>query len=158
MSEFSASFSQQMDRLNKQMDSLERPPSTLHTSARSRDSETSRASPYQHPRLWADRPLDDPLPQGPITWPDEEDDVSAPDGGDSTEVAEGDDTEGCAEHKVSKKTTSLLHEVFSKPVANATQRRWRQTYGMPALDTTKSPKLDNMFRPQVPKDAKEADR
>lgn len=32
------------------------------------------------------------------------------------------------------------------------------TYGMPALDATKSQKLDNMLCPQIPKEAKEADR
>ena len=103
MSEFLVSFSQQMDRLNKRMDSLEqdqRPLLTSHTSARGHDSKTSRASPYQPPRLWVDRPQDEPLPQGPITWPDKEDDESALDGGDLTEVAEGDDMEGCTLHKV----------------------------------------------------------
>ena len=160
MTEMSAFFSRQMECLTRRMESFEQRYTSSHTS-RSRDSTAhtssrSRVSPYQPPRLWADRPLNEPLPQGPIVWPDEDDDEI--DGNDAAETADTDDSDGCALHKVSKDTASLLGEAFSKPVANSTRRRWRMTYGMPALDATKSPKLDTMIRPQIPKDAKEADR
>ena len=85
-----------------------------------------------HPRLWCDRLLDEPLPTGPIVWPDEEEDADA-----------GDEADGCQLHRVSAATEALLTEAFSKPTANATRRRWCKTFGMPATEVTKCPRLDN---------------
>lgn len=160
MREMAETFSRQMTALNKRMDDIEQDPRSKTNQPISR---TSRGgvSDHQPPRLWADRPLDEPIPQDPPTWPDEEDDLETESRAetDLPDLPAGDDdTEGCPLHKVSPTTETLLKEAFSKPVANASRRRWRKTFGMPASDMTKCPKLDNTLRPQLPKDAKDGDR
>ena len=90
---------------------------------------TSETPASQTPRLWCDRPLDELLPTGPLIWPDKDDETE---GGD---VADN----GCQLHRVSKATETFLDEAFLKPVSNATRRRWRKTYGMPATEVTKCP-------------------
>jgi hypothetical protein len=69
-----------------------------------------------------------------------------------------DDTKGCPLYQVSAATEAFLTEAFTNPVPNTTRRRWRRTYGIPATDVTKCPKLDNTLRAQVPKNGKERDR
>lgn len=96
--------------------------------------------------LWCDRPLDEPIPNEVITWPD-----------DDPADSEGDEF-GCQLNKVSEETEVLLKDAFSKPVSNGTRRRWRKAYGMPACDSTKCPKLDNTVKAQLPKECKDADR
>ena len=164
MREMLATFGDQMDRLHRRMDSLKRErgaPSLPNTLVRSRDppsvfsNSRSHDSLYELPRLWVDRPLKEPLPPLPLVWPDDDVEVQTniPDGAQM----EANDNDGCTLHKVTKPTSSLLGEAFSKPVINAMRRRWRLTYEMPALYATKSPKLD-MLWPQISKEAKEADR
>ena len=80
-------------------------------------------------------------------WPDDDDHT----------VDEGDDNDGCQLHCMSTGTQSLLTEAFAKTVPNSTRRHWRKTYGVPASDMTKCPKLDNTLRTQIPKDGKDAD-
>ena len=74
MGEMSATFSDQMNRLQRRMDSLERESGTLslpNTSVRCHDppsvSSNSRCrySPYKPPWLWANRLLNKPLPHSP---------------------------------------------------------------------------------------------
>ena len=124
---------------------------------------------YVQPRLWCDRPLHEPIPTDPIKWDDEEEeaedtlvDTNRTDEADNTETVEpletDDDTEGCPLHQVSAATEAFLTEAFTKPIPNTTRRRWRWTYGMPATDMTKCPKLDNTLRAQVPKNGKDGDR
>ena len=104
------------------------------------------------------------LPTDPPRWDDEDgseeesSDVGRADAADFTDPAEADDADGCPLQRVSASTGKLLQEAFAKPVPNATRRRWRRTYGMPATDVTKCPKLDTTLRPQVPKDGKDGDR
>ena len=142
-----AAMSGQLSTLSERLDNVERPgrqrsvQDTILDSAISTESE--RIS-----HLWCDRPLDEPLPREPLSWPDEDD--AADDGTD--------DADGCQLHRVTPATENVLRDAFSKTVPNATRRRWRRTYGMPASDHTKCPKLDATLRPQVPKEGKDADR
>jgi hypothetical protein len=102
----SETFTRQMTSLDRRMDTLEkglRPES---------------ATPYQPARLWADRPLNEPLPPIPISWPDDE---------ELENETDADDAEGCPLHNV---TETLLTEAFTKPVGNTTWRRWRTSYGI----------------------------
>ena len=155
MMEISETFTRQMSALNRRMDNLEREPSSQSSTPRISHTSRSRDS-YQPPRLWADRPLNEPLPDQPLVWPDEDEDDRREERGAGEEAAEADD--GCALHRVSAATETLLDEAFSKTVSNNTRRRWRTVHGMPATDATKCPKLDLTLRPQIPKEAREADR
>ena len=155
MTEVSETFTRQMSALNRRMDNLERDPNSQSSTPRISHTSRSRDS-YQPPRLWADRPLNEPLPDLPLVWPDEDEEDRREERGAGEDTAEADD--GCTLHRVSAATETLLDKAFSKPVSNNICRRWRTAHGMPATDTTKCPKLDMTLRPQIPKEAREADR
>jgi hypothetical protein len=112
----SETFTRQMTSLDRRMDTLEkglRPES---------------ATPYQPARLWADRPLNEPLPPIPISWPDDEElENETESGAETVDITPADDAEGCPLHNV---TETLLTEAFTKPVGNTTWRRWRTSYGI----------------------------
>ena len=155
-----ASMSRHVATLSQRMDRVEH--DSRPTPVRERVG-TSRQD-YAPPRLWCDRPLNEPLPTDPPRWDDEDgseeesSDVGRADAADFTDPAEADDADRCPLQRVSASTEKFLQEAFAKPVPNATRRRWRRTYGMPATDVTKCPKLDTTLRPQVPKDGKDGDR
>ena len=142
-----AAINRQMSALSERVDGVEQDPRP--TDPPQHTPESSTPTPTQPSRLLCDRPLDEPLPDGPLIWPDDLEDEPLP-------VDNVD--EGCQLHRISQSTECLLKEAFSKPVANATRRRWRRTHGIPASDHTKCPKLDNTLRAQVPKDCKDTDR
>ena len=142
-----AAMSGQLNTLSERLDNVERPGRQRSVQDPILDSAISTES-ERISHLWCDRPLDEPLPRGPLSWPDEDD--AADDGTD--------DADGCQLHRITPATETLLGDAFSKAAPNATRRRWRRTYGMPASDHTKCPKLDATLRPQVPKEGKDADR
>ena len=88
------------------------------------------------PWLWCDQPLDEPLPTGPLMWPDEEEEANA-----------SDEADGCQLHRVSAAMEALLTEAFTKPTVNTTRWRCRKTFGRPATKVMKCPRLDNTVKP-----------
>ena len=119
MQAMSETLTRQMTSFDRRMDTLDSPrPESDIT--------------YQPARLWADRPLNEPLPLIPTSWPDDEELENETESGTETvDITPADDAEGCPLHRVSTTTESLLMEAFTKPMANATRRRWRTNYGMP---------------------------
>ena len=115
----------------------------LEQSIRSLATSGSGAGGPSHPLLWCDRDTNEPPPTDALTWPDKED---------------VEDEQGCQLHKVSARTEALLKDTFGRSVQNSVRRRWKKTYGMPACEQTRCPKLDNVLKSQVPKTCKDADR
>ena len=136
----------QVASLSERVDNAEWAP-RAEPEQQSRPSSRAETPASQTTPLWCDRPLDKPLPTGPIVWPDDKEDVETG----------SDEADGCQLHRVSPTTEASLVEMFSAPASNATRRRWRKAYGMPATDCTKYPKLDNTLKTQVPKEGKDAD-
>ena len=127
-----------MSSLSERVESVERGPSPHTLTPMPEPDHTT-----DQRRLWCDRPLNKPIPTDPPVWPDDE--VTDP-------LAEGRaESDGCQLHRISQPTETLLKDAFSNPVANATRQRWRHTYGMPASENTKCPKLDNTVMTQVQK-------
>lgn len=91
-------------------------------------------------------PLYEPLPTGLIVWPNDKEGAET----------SSDKTNECQLHHVSPNTEATLVEIFSGPTSNTTRQMWRKGYGMPAMDCTKCPKLDNTLKTQVPKEGKNA--
>ena len=60
--------------------------------------------------------------------------------------------------KVSSSTTEFVNSSFVSGASNQLRRQWRAKFGVPNLDVTRTPKLDNLVKSRLPAATKSRDK